>query len=904
MAGRPPPAEQRAALQALEQASPLAAGAPAFLIDARWFEDWKDFVSYDGHDPYVTTLDRIDNATFYRNGEITGTEGPSFCVVSEPVWNQLLAWYGGGPPVSVETRLDPRTSDVRAIVHKVKFHFVDDAHDVAASADGLTTIGDLKKVGLELFGLPADTESRLIDYWQDRVFAYLADEKYFDECNIQEGQKLFLDTKDASGKWQREKPEPAPYTPASTTSLWGSGSSRSYGTWAGPGRCGLSNLGNTCFFNSAVQCLLHTMPFVDHFLNKPWQDEINLENRLGTRGKLVRSFAGVVEQAWRGSSGVIDPFDLKMQMGRFATQFQGWAQQDSHELMTFMLDGIHEDLNRCREKPIVDSVVGDGLNDEETAMRAWENHLARNNSIVVDLFHGQLRSKLECPSCAKTTIVFDPYVAVQLPIQRAAPGGSKPIGVKFVPLDFASPPLALTITLPANPSNEDVSQAISALIGRNVKAVLGMKTYQSTVTWSLYRLHTDDEYATRWDEPWAFEIDDTDNLWVPVVLKMTKRDTYSYDYDDPILGPFLVPVDSDHNVARAAESRLSWLWPESIPESRPPLSDDASALKTRFKLPSASAIDSGSKIKASTWSTIAKSFYNSIVSDAFVTLTLTASAVPGFDFDALVTRAAAFSAVLLPTVTARGTLSLDECFAQFSETEVLDQENQWFCPHCRQFVCAAKTMNVWSVPRILIIHLKRFITEGYHSRKIETNVEYPDTLDITRFVVGPHRGSTQYRLYAVSEHSGGLGGGHYTAHALVQDPGGTRQWFDFNDSNAWQARAEDAHGARAYLLFYQRIDADDVGVFTLPPARAWDRADDSADDSTDDDPAPGLLGNARGATACRNSSSDDSSDEEDLNDRGGLIGQDRADDDTPLDNTDTPASDSPDDIGASPPLDM
>lgn len=48
--------------------------------------------------------------------------------------------------------------------------------------------------------------------------------------------------------------------------------------------------------------------------------------------------------------------------------------------------------------------------------QAWENHLRRNRSIVVDLFHGQLRSQVKCKTCGHISARFDPFNFLSLPL--------------------------------------------------------------------------------------------------------------------------------------------------------------------------------------------------------------------------------------------------------------------------------------------------------------------------------------------------------------------------------------------------------------------------------------------------------------------------------------------------------
>ena len=90
-----------------------------------------------------------------------------------------------------------------------------------------------------------------------------------------------------------------------------------------------------------------------------------------------------------------------MAVGRFAPQFSGYQQQDSQELLTFLLDGLHEDLNRVKQKPYVEMGDGDGKSDAVVAMEAWTNYKKRNDSVILDIFHGLLKSTVVCPECPK-----------------------------------------------------------------------------------------------------------------------------------------------------------------------------------------------------------------------------------------------------------------------------------------------------------------------------------------------------------------------------------------------------------------------------------------------------------------------------------------------------------------------
>ena len=110
-------------------------------------------------------------------------------------------------------------------------------------------------------------------------------------------------------------------------------------------------------------------------------------------------------------------------------QFAGFSQQDSDEMLTFVLDSLHEDLNRVKIKPYSElKEKSEKETEEEASLRWWKNHIERENSIIVDLFHGQFKSVVKCPECDKVSTIYDPFMNLGLPI----PSAQSKMRIKFL----------------------------------------------------------------------------------------------------------------------------------------------------------------------------------------------------------------------------------------------------------------------------------------------------------------------------------------------------------------------------------------------------------------------------------------------------------------------------------------
>ena len=170
----------------------------------------------------------------------------------------------------------------------------------------------------------------------------------------------------------------------------------------------------------------------------------------------------------------------------------------------------------------------------------------------------------------------------------------------------------------------------------------------------------------------------------------------------------------------------------------------------------------------------------------------------------------------------RNGVTLGDCLDEFGKAEILSENDAWYCPRCTEHRRASKQFQLWKAPDILVIHLKRFSAQGRFRDKLEVHVDFPiQGLDLsTRLAVEDSEGKSPiYDLFAVDNHYGGLGGGHYTAYTQNFID---QSWYEYNgkhpgvnklcgdllmiiDSSALRrADPKAVVTPAAYLLFYRR----------------------------------------------------------------------------------------------------
>lgn len=140
---------------------------------------------------------------------------------------------------------------------------------------------------------------------------------------------------------------------------------------------------------------------------------------------------------------MVIPSKLKYVIGKTKDMFFGYEQHDSGEFLLFMLDTLHEDLNRVVKKPYTDEIENQGRPDSVVAKESWLNYLKRNQSIINDLMGGQYRSVVKCPDCLNVSVTFDPFLIFNVPIPSLE---AKKINLYCFFVNYNQETLKMTVT--------------------------------------------------------------------------------------------------------------------------------------------------------------------------------------------------------------------------------------------------------------------------------------------------------------------------------------------------------------------------------------------------------------------------------------------------------------------------
>ncbi|XP_063924982.1 ubiquitin carboxyl-terminal hydrolase 32 isoform X2 [Zophobas morio] len=368
-----------------------------------------------------------------------------FELVPDSLWKALAHWYGGPLPLPRQVILPPGSGEVELELYPLNLSiWMHASQAVGTAATWSSVVGGYGAAALNTAGIttaPITSPRRylahtaafsrlanirqVIEFLCSRLSLRIEDVRLWhikdatslledenatlQDLGVVDGDKILLEVRNKDLTW----PEELGALVAGGQVL---SAERRPTISLPPGATGLHNLGNTCFMNAALQAVSNTRPLTLYFQRDGQLCELNSINPLGTKGMVARRYAELCRELWAGSTRSVAPLKLRYCVTKHAPHLGGGGQHDSQELLAWLLDALHEDLNRVARKQYTELKDSGGRPDEVVADEAWLQHLARDHSIITDLFYGQLKSKVTCQTCGHESVRFDPFNLLSLPL--------------------------------------------------------------------------------------------------------------------------------------------------------------------------------------------------------------------------------------------------------------------------------------------------------------------------------------------------------------------------------------------------------------------------------------------------------------------------------------------------------
>ncbi|ESR52440.1 hypothetical protein CICLE_v10024375mg [Citrus x clementina] len=851
------PDEERQIVQDLKNQSELdlKEGNLYFLISTRWYRSWERYVC--GDEPSIDNISfdsphmngvsskraerpgPIDNSDIIQNGNGSSEgddlevrrnleEGQDYVLVPQQVWEKLFCWYKGGPAL-------PRKMISEGIVNEKRVEVFPLCLKLIDSRDNSQTVIRLSKKAstrqlyekvCKLRGIEQE-KARIWDYFNKQRSTSPLDvsDQTLDDAMLQMDQDILLEVQvdngismDSTGNDLALVPiepsrssltiagGPALSNGHTTSYRFNQYPSSSFGSTfmdmddgydsyntakkgEKGGLAGLQNLGNTCFMNSALQCLVHTPDLAQYFLGD-YSDEINTENPLGMHGELALAFGDLLRKLWSSGRTAVAPRAFKGKLARFAPQFSGYNQHDSQELLAFLLDGLHEDLNRVKQKPYIEMKDSGGRPDEEVANECWKNHKARNDSLIVDVF--------------QVTVFYANGSGLPMPftVTLMKHGCCKDLILALSTACCLKIDEGLLLA-------EVYNHQIFRFFENPAELISSIKDDEHIVAYRFDRKQGGKiklEIVNRWQEKSASDYlkgSERKLFGAPLVTYLEEEHLSGADIDIAV-SKLLSPLRRTYSSAKAHGGKENGFLPEVIDELSNSHNESVETAEledlcsrelsfqlslTDERISSCKPIQKDSILKPGKhikvlldWTDDVHELYD-----------------PSYIKDLPVVHKTGFTV----KKTRQEAISLFSCLDAFLTEEPLGPDDMWYCPQCKEHRQATKKLDLWMLPDVLVFHLKRFSYSRYLKNKLDTFVNFPIlNLDLSKYMKSKDGESYVYDLFAISNHYGGLGGGHYTAYAKLIDE---NRWYHFDDSHVSPVSEGDIKTSAAYVLFYRRV---------------------------------------------------------------------------------------------------
>ena len=625
------------------------------------------------------------------------------------------------------------------------------------------------------------------------------------------------------------------------------------------GVCGGHNLGNTCFMNSSIACLSNCSELTAYFLTEKFKQNINKKNKQGLQGKLAYAWYDLLKQYWTTKTRTGDPSAVKSTVAKKVKKFAGYGQQDSNEFMTEFLSILNEDLNKSDKKEYKE--IKEKGNDEtelDCAKRFWDLHLKRNDSIITDLFCGLLKSNVVCSECGFNNITFDPFNTLTLAIPnrnyiKERIDKYMDTSLFYIPKYCFGKSCTLAIHVPKDIKYKDLGQEINKLdkFGYKLDKLIYIKVSDSKLK---NIMDLNEEKGNKAEFIFAFDdLRKNENTKIiplymyksesisafPRILFLEENATFAelkkqiYYYARNFITS---PYTKNEEEKDSLDNKLQHLKNNNelkTEEREKYINDSIELIDKEFNK---IFVEDKDKEELNEYFndfpykiTLTKTFEdtnhitlfegkNNLESLKELNITTDEDSIKSllenkdYCINIILKHKSKYS---IPKINLNSCVSfqgkdvgarvkeinLDDLLDYFCSDEHLEKGNEWKCGNCHKKVNITKKFSIFYVPKLLIICLKRFAKSGYGYGKDDTHINFPiENLDMGKYICGPDKDHSKYDLFAVSQHYGGCGGGHYTAVCKNIDG----NWYSYNDSSVSSTSASSAITSAAYVLFYRR----------------------------------------------------------------------------------------------------
>ena len=177
---------------------------------------------------------------------------------------------------------------------------------------------------------------------------------------------------------------------------------------------GLNNVGSTCFMNATLQCLLHVSELNLYFINEFRNDYNTLRAKnpsCETYGNISLAYFNLVQEVYTRNiqystnyylNGSYAPSEFKETLGKYNSQFRFYEANDSKDLILYLLQTFHDELNYFGDQPFpVNLLRPYQENRAETFNYFMNTYNIQNFSIVSKLFYGTYENIIKCSNCNK-----------------------------------------------------------------------------------------------------------------------------------------------------------------------------------------------------------------------------------------------------------------------------------------------------------------------------------------------------------------------------------------------------------------------------------------------------------------------------------------------------------------------